>query len=199
MREHKWILITVVLVAVAGFLAWNLFVSERARRAAMEQEAARPIDLETEAIVEESIGTAEITLHFPRPGRMPGSGDFLQTEPRQVPAVQGSVLRARQIVLEVLRGPRPAGDFDATAPPPDSLPEVRLRQVFLLDEGTAVIDLHSLDSGFPPGITEEYALVASLTRSLKANLEEIQQVKFLVEGKDQATLAGHVSLERPFR
>ncbi len=200
MREHKWFFIALFLVAAAGSLAWYLFLSERSRLASLEQESSRPLDLESTLLEERSSGTTAVTLFFARPGRLPGDPDFLAGQQREMHAVDSRVLMARQIVQEVLKGPQRAED----GAPPDGTAEPagdpgRLRQLYLIDEGTAVVDLYPIPTAALPGIVEEYALILSITRSLRENLSEVQQVKFLVDGRERATLAGHVSLARPFR
>lgn len=50
----------------------------------------------------------------------------------------------------------------------------------------------------PPGITAETLTIQSMVETLHANLPEITAVRFLVEGKPRATLAGNVELGRTY-
>lgn len=50
----------------------------------------------------------------------------------------------------------------------------------------------------PPGITAETLTVQSILATLHANLPEITAVRFLVDGKPRATLAGNVELDRTY-
>jgi hypothetical protein len=63
----------------------------------------------------------------------------------------------------------------------------------------AIVNLRSswVDSQ-PSGITSETLTIQSMVGTLKENLPEITQVKFLVDGKPRDTLAGNVALDRTF-
>ena len=75
----------------------------------------------------------------------------------------------------------------------------KLRQVYLLEDGTALVDL-SQEVIYPliGGVAAELSALYSITRSLTENLEEIKRIRFLIEGQERATLAGHVSIREPF-
>jgi hypothetical protein len=67
-----------------------------------------------------------------------------------------------------------------------------IRDVYLVDPGLAVIDLNAAFAGEQTsGIMAEELTVTSMIQTLSANLPELTRVKFLVEGKEQETLAGH--------
>lgn len=74
-----------------------------------------------------------------------------------------------------------------------------IRDVFLVDPGIAVIDLNSAfaDSQVSGVLTEELT-VCSLVQTLATNLPGLVRVKFLVDGKERDTLAGHVDLSHFF-
>lgn len=70
-----------------------------------------------------------------------------------------------------------------------------VRSIYLVDPGLAVIDLNqAFADGHRSGILVEELTVASLAETLSANLPGITRVKFLVEGKERDTLAGHADL-----
>jgi len=50
----------------------------------------------------------------------------------------------------------------------------------------------------PPGITSETLTIQSIVGTLHTNLPEITKVRFLVEGRPRATLAGNVELDRTY-
>ena len=78
-------------------------------------------------------------------------------------------------------------------------PEARLRQVFLLEDGTALVDLsRQIVHPLLGGVAVELSALYSITRSLKVNIPEISRARFLVEGQERPTLAGHVSIRVPF-
>jgi hypothetical protein len=70
-----------------------------------------------------------------------------------------------------------------------------VKDVFLLKDGLCVVDLNSaFAEGHRSGIMVEELTVASIIETLTMNQPSIRQVKFLVEGHDRETLAGHADL-----
>lgn len=69
------------------------------------------------------------------------------------------------------------------------------RNVYFVDPGLVVIDLNSeLATGQTSGVFAEELTIASLAQTLNANIPGIARVKFLVDGKEASTLAGHADL-----
>jgi spore germination protein GerM len=72
-----------------------------------------------------------------------------------------------------------------------------VRQVFLMDDGTAVVDTSSaFADSHPSGVLAEELTVASIVVTLNANDSKITRVKILVNGQERETLAGHADLKR---
>jgi len=72
-----------------------------------------------------------------------------------------------------------------------------VRQVFLMDDGTAIVDTNSaFADAHPSGVLAEDLTVASLVLTLNANDSGITRVKILVNGQERETLAGHADLKR---
>jgi hypothetical protein len=70
-----------------------------------------------------------------------------------------------------------------------------VRAVYLVDPGLVVIDLNAaFANGHRSGVLEEELTITSMIQTLSANLPDILRVKFLVEGKERETLAGHADL-----
>jgi len=70
-----------------------------------------------------------------------------------------------------------------------------IRQVFLVDPGLAVIDINSaFVEGQVSGVLAEELTIASLVQTLATNMPGLTQIKILVDGKEQETLAGHADL-----
>jgi hypothetical protein len=70
-----------------------------------------------------------------------------------------------------------------------------IRQVYLVDPGLAVIDLNAaFADGQTSGVLAEELTIASMIQSLSSNVRGITQVKFLVDGNERDTLAGHADL-----
>jgi germination protein M len=77
--------------------------------------------------------------------------------------------------------------------------ELKIRELFLDASGTAYVDLSSVQqSGVTASAWEELLAIYSLVDTLMQNFEEIKQVRFLLEGKESQTLAGHMDLSRKF-
>jgi hypothetical protein len=201
MRVYRWFIISLVLFAVAGWMAYEIFRAERARHLAMERAVTEPFDLEATLFEERGSGEVEVTLFFYNPGVAPGTERFLRPSRRRIYRVDDPSLVARQVLLELFKEARPRVDGEGTEDVAIASPfaSARLRQFFLLDDGTAVVDL-SLDTvrGFPGGIVSELAFIESVTRSLRENVPRIERVRFLIDGRQAATLGGHVSLNGPF-
>ncbi len=63
----------------------------------------------------------------------------------------------------------------------------------------AVIDLRgTFVNAHPSGVETESLTIASIIGTLHANLPEIEQVRFLVDGQPRETLAGHADLLRTY-
>jgi len=71
-----------------------------------------------------------------------------------------------------------------------------VKDVYLVNGNTAVIDTTpAFAEGHRSGVLVETLTVASLVKTLTANLPGVTQVKILVDGKERETLAGHADLE----
>lgn len=79
------------------------------------------------------------------------------------------------------------------------LSDMKLRGFFLAEDGTAYVDL---TTGSQEVLTasagDEFLAVYALVNTLTQNFEEIRQVRFLIEGREAQTLAGHMDLVRAF-
>lgn len=70
-----------------------------------------------------------------------------------------------------------------------------IKDVYLLSEDTAVIDMTpQFADAHPSGILPEEMTIYSLIESLSANVSGINRVKFIVDGHERETLAGHADL-----
>lgn len=86
-----------------------------------------------------------------------------------------------------------AGIASVPAKPDDSDPLLRATgELAVVNLRPAWVEAH------PPGITAETLTVQSIVGTLHANLPEITAVRFLVDGKPRATLAGNVELDRTY-
>jgi Sporulation and spore germination len=98
-------------------------------------------------------------------------------------------LRAREMLRAVLAQ-------YLQSPSPHPLAQgADIREVYFIGEDTLIVDTTApFADGHPSGILLEEMTLASLIETLSANVPGINKVKFLVEGKERETLAGHADL-----
>jgi spore germination protein GerM len=128
-----------------------------------------------------------VTLYFPS-----AYGNALVGEPHEIFETASPGDRAKQILSDILAGPN---DPDALRAVPQG---IRLRQVFVMADGVAYADFSSeLARRMGGGSTEEILAVYSIINSLVLNIEEVERVGILLDGKPCETLNGHIDLRRP--
>ncbi len=193
MKEYRIALTVFLLVGCALIAAVYFFESERERHQQIEEADQEVLDVESSVVEVKGEGELQVKLFFCAAGAKGPSTRAFEIEERTILQTGDSVLNARQIVSEVMKG-------RGQESPRIFAEEARLRQIYLLDDGTALVDLaKETTQRLAGGVTSELCAIRSITRSLKENLAQIKRVKFLVEGEEQATLAGHVSIGRPFQ
>jgi hypothetical protein len=70
-----------------------------------------------------------------------------------------------------------------------------IKDVYFIQKDTLIVDTTApFADGHPAGILLEQMTITSLIESLAANVPGVNKVKFLVEGKERDTLAGHADL-----
>ena len=117
-------------------------------------------------------------------------GTRLTSVERDVPYGEG-VEQAREIMAAQLA---PVADPTVSAVPPGTT----LRGLFLTDRGDAYVNLSGeVVSAHPGGSLNELLTVYTIVNALTANLPAVRGVQILVEGREVATLAGHVDLRQP--
>jgi len=166
-----------VLVGLAlAALAWFGWRSRRSRPALPPVVAADSA----------ATGVRSARLYFAA-----ATGDSLVSEPREMLAVASVRDRVTALVAELDRGPRGPG----IAAIPAGTAAIH---VFLDDHGLLTLDLsRAFQQGFRGGSGGEYLAVASLVRTLGANLPEVQRVLIVCGGRPIATLGGHLPLDQP--
>lgn len=100
--------------------------------------------------------------------------------------------RIKQIIADLIGGPQS----------PDALrslpPGTRLRQAFVLEDGTAYLDFSSeLSDNLGGGSQQELLAVYSIIDSVALNVREVRRVGILINGQPIETLNGHLDLRRP--
>ena len=97
--------------------------------------------------------------------------------------------RVRQVLRTVL------AEYLQTPSPHPLGKGTDVKDVFLINSDTVVIDTTpQFADAHPSGILLEEMTLASLIETLNANVPGISRVKFVVDGKERETLAGHADL-----
>lgn len=167
------LLLVLLTLALAGWLGWQWV------RTRVQPPVGAPADTV-------AAGVRAARLYFAAP-----SGDSLVVEAREV--VEAGSLRDRVagLVAELDRGPRGRG----TAALPAGTAALH---VFLDDRGLLTLDLsRAFTQGFRGGSGAEYLAIASLVRTLAANLPEVRRVAIVCGGQPIASLGGHLPLDQP--
>ncbi len=131
-------------------------------------------------------------------------------------------LRAR-ILLARMLGDAALGSSDHPLPTGPAVSDVFLLALPIVNPGDAAQGLPSASSGstrsassaggqlavvnltkafadqHPSGIETEDLTLRSILATLHANLSQVEQVRFLVDGQSRDTLAGHADLTRPYQ
>jgi hypothetical protein len=70
-----------------------------------------------------------------------------------------------------------------------------IKDVYFISDDTMIVDTTAqFADGHPSGILLEELTLTSLIETLTANVPGIARIKFLVDGKERETLAGHADL-----
>jgi hypothetical protein len=210
--RHQKILFALLLLAslAMGAVLWHL--RERAHQrllaghdsAPTSAPAVAPAEQATLLVANDSDGSLLTQLHsLPLPAD-PGAraravlGKLLDlyAAPDAAHPVPGGASSVLQIFL--LPTPEIARAIPAAGKPKfaDSRTVVDARQT---GPQLAVVNLtSSFAANHPSGIETEMLTVQSICGTLHANLPRVTQVRFLVNGQQRATLAGHADLTRTY-
>jgi spore germination protein GerM len=97
--------------------------------------------------------------------------------------------KAKEVLRALL-----AGYMDKPSPHPIA-DGSDVNEVFIVNKSLAVVDLNSaFAANHRSGVWEETLTMDSMVATLAANVPGIEQVKFLVNGQERETLAGHADL-----
>lgn len=127
-----------------------------------------------------------VTLFLPAEGRLVSAAVAVK---RQLDAQ----LQAREAVVALLAGEQGAR-FAV-------LKDLRLRALYLDASGAAYLDLSPVSANqkeIRASAEDELLAVYALVNTLVQNVPEVRQVRFLVDGREVQTLAGHIDLSRSF-
>ena len=184
--------IGLVLIGIAGVVSFGYFENVVGRIRSMvrepEKEAANPFVASTEPLFSSADPPLAVKVFFPS---VSGSS-ILSSEQRTIFKSSELTNRAKQLLKLVIDGPLSKELLGAI--PKDA----KLQEVFVSNDGVLFVDFSSAISvNHPGGILNEQATIYSIVDSLLYNLPEVHQVKILIGGTEQETLAGHCLLLLP--
>jgi archaellum component FlaG (FlaF/FlaG flagellin family) len=171
--------LVLVLIAIGlGIYAWQLHrkVARDAALAAQQQQmappgtgASTPVTLYVASDDAGSLRRAQATISLP--------SERSERARAVLRALFGTYLQSGS--------PHPIG------------PGADVRDVYLLSDGSAVVDTNrAFADSHPSGVLAEELTIASIVVTLNINDSGIQKVKIVVDGKERETLAGHADLRR---
>ncbi len=130
--------------------------------------------------------TQLVHLYFADPKR-----PFLVAESRVMVDPGDPTAFCRQLVIELINGSA-RGNLA-------TIPEgTQLRSLFLLGDGTAVVDFSTqLRENHPGSCRLEQLTLFSVVNTLVLNFSQVDRVQILIDGAGSQTLAGHLPLEFP--
>jgi hypothetical protein len=193
--RHQTVLFVILLLAsvIMGAVLWNQL--RRAHERLLRGQDAAPTQAPLVAPAEQA------TLMVANDG-----DNSINSRILTLPLPENPEARARAVLgklLDLYATP------DATHPVPGGASSIA--QVFLvpITEGSekasptspqlAVVNLTSaFVAGHPSGLQAETLTVLSICATLNANMPNVTQVRFLVDGQSRATLAGHADLTRTY-
>jgi uncharacterized protein (DUF58 family) len=150
---------------------------------------------------------SEATLQRPQMVSPPASGTLRQVT-LWVAHDDPGVLRVRAVSIELSTERQRRSEeilrallaiYTGKDSPHHLAPGADVRNVYFVNPGLVVVDINSeLADGQTSGILPEELTVASFVQTLSTNSPEITRVKFLVNGKERETLAGHVDFSNEY-
>jgi spore germination protein GerM len=174
-----WAAVAAVIV-IAGFLLFR------------ERTPAGPGQVEQadQAALPEAVGGRPVEVVFPN---LDATGFVV--EQRQVPSSGRLEDELLAVMSELAAGP--TGTAGVPALPVGTRP---LAVFYDETRGSVILDFsRELVAEHIGGSASELATLGSLLRTIALNFPEVSEVLFLVEGAEVETLAGHLSLDRPFQ
>lgn len=189
-RWLRWVVGILCVAVVIGAIYFPILRRRLERAARLQQQSAEQARRELSAPVPVNPGEPRVKAKLYWAS---GNSDGTLSEATvELPLSSDPVLRSKQVLNTLLAGPV---DTDLRTLPPDAV----LLAFYLLPNGTAIADFsESLATAIPSGIQSEQMAVDSITRTLEANVPQVQRLKILIHGQEVETLAGHLDLTGTF-
>src|SRR5271170_4677811 len=189
-RWIKWTIGLLCVAVIVGAIYLPILRRRLARAAKLQQQTAEQARRELTQAVTVNPGEPKVKAKLYWAS---GNGDGTLVETAvELPLSSEPVLRSKQVLNTLLAGPV---DAELRTLPPDAV----LLSFYLLPNGTSVADFsEALATAIPSGIQSEQLAVDSITKTLEANVPQVQRLKILIHGQEVDTLAGHVDLTQMF-
>ncbi|MGD8504138.1 MAG: GerMN domain-containing protein [Syntrophobacterales bacterium] len=177
-RRRLWLLL---LAAIAlGFVA--ALTLAKLLSPTSEPISARPT-LREPIPVQAATTPLKVHLYFAN-----RSGRYLQAEETRLD-VNDTPSAVEAIIAALLKGPE---NSQLVSPIPAG---TQLRHLFVTDDGTAYLDFTAaISQAHPAGVTAERLTLYAIVNSLVMNLDAVERVQLLLEGKPASTLSGHLDI-----
>ncbi len=174
-KRRLWLLLAIALGLASAFFLGKQFFSG--------PESTTPHSRIRDSVPVRAAGTRKVHLYFAN-----RKGRFLQAEERKIQA-KDTVSAIDAIVSALLEGPEDA-KLVSTIPAGS-----KLLHTFITDDGTAYVDFNpELSLLHPGGVTAERLTIYAIVNSIVLNLDSVERVQLLLEGKPAPTLAGHLDI-----
>ncbi len=182
-RKTNWALILGILLGIAVLTIVALFAFPK------EITQVKNKLLPQQPSIGESKETIRVKLYF---GSRTSKG--LAIEERDIIKLPNQVDQAQELVNQLLAGPQNMNLVSA-------IPEAtRLTGLYIDQGGCAYVDFNShISQNHPGGCYAELQTIYSLVNTITANLSAIGEVKFLINGAEIDTLAGHIDTRYAFK
>lgn len=173
------VLVIVAVAAGAFFYFWyRMRIPAPEPPAPQVQNAAVQQDLTVEPL--------QVNLYVPANGALAALPAGIERQP-------DLQLQAREAAAAVF-----SGQHGPLAP---VLKDLKLRAFYLDGSGTAFVDLtssHPFQKEIAASAWDELLALYALVNTLTGNFEEIREVRFLYDGRETQTLAGHLDLTKSY-
>lgn len=178
-NKKLWGFVLLALFLAIGFLYYYT----------AKEDMRETLDVSSERLqVLDEKGIKRVNLYFSSK-----DGEKLIPESREIINEPDSMSRAKRAMMDLINGPLNEGL--------QTIPrDTKLRELYIDKYGLAYIDFSKeIVQNHPGGVWEELLTVYSIVNTLVFNFSEIKSVKFLIEGREVETLAGHIDIEEPFK
>jgi len=182
MSKLRFILYTFIVIITGGALYLAL-LSQYEKTAVFP-----PVEQQAPAAMKKDIVKTTAHLYFANK-----NNSFLSAEEREL-LYAGDPVNFGKMIIAALAD-EPSQDLMRTLPA-----GVALRALFIDQDKTAYVDLtDAVKENHPGGVRAELLTIYSIVNSLVLNIQEIDTVKILIEGRESMTLCGHIDLRFPFK